>query len=178
MHVILGFLGTIVTILWLLHRLAEMGIDLGGLNPWAWARRRRWRKAYEANPVFAIDGPMDAAALLVTATAKADGDMSSEEKQAVLGLFARTFELSERDATALLTASVHLFGSGEQVATQLKQVLAPSVAKFNEEQTEQTLDMMRDIAMIGGSASETQRALIRETERVFAEKATPAKAWS
>ena len=43
MHIILGALGTIVTILWLLHRLAEMGVSLGGLNPWLWQRRRKWR---------------------------------------------------------------------------------------------------------------------------------------
>lgn len=41
MHIVLGLLGTLVTILWLLYRLAEMGIDLGGLNPWAWRRRRQ-----------------------------------------------------------------------------------------------------------------------------------------
>ncbi|MEM1264257.1 MAG: TerB family tellurite resistance protein [Pseudomonadota bacterium] len=178
MHVIIGFLGSVVTILWLLHRLAEMGIDLGGLNPWLWARRRRWRKAYEANPIFAIDSPMDAAALLVTAAAKSDGDMSSEEKQAVLRLFMRTFELSERDATALLTASVHLFGNGEQVAKQLRQVLAPSVTKFSDKQSGDTLAMMGEIAMIGGAASQTQLDLIRNAEVVFAEKATPVKAWS
>jgi len=46
MHVIIGFLGSVVTILWLLHRLAEMGIDMGGLNPWTWRRRRNFRQKY------------------------------------------------------------------------------------------------------------------------------------
>lgn len=81
MHV-LGLLGTIVTILWLLHRLAEMGIDLAGLNPFLWRRRRRWRNNYQANPIFKIDSPLEATALLVTAIAKADGEMSSKEEQA------------------------------------------------------------------------------------------------
>ena len=39
MPVILGFLGSIATILVLLRQLAEAGIDLGGLNPFLWKRR-------------------------------------------------------------------------------------------------------------------------------------------
>ena len=91
-----------------------MGIDLGGLNPWAWRRRRNWRQKFEANPIYSIASPMELAALLVAATAKADGDMSLEEKQTILGLFEREFHLSERDAASLLTASTHLLGSGEE----------------------------------------------------------------
>jgi len=35
MHIILGVLGAIVTILVLLNRLADAGIDVGWLNPFA-----------------------------------------------------------------------------------------------------------------------------------------------
>ena len=112
MHLIIAALGSIVTILWLLHRLAEMGIDLGGLNPWAWRRRRKWRNAYEANPIYAIESPMEATALLIAATAKADGDMSLDEKKAILAMFENDFHLSDRDAAALLTSSTHLLGTG------------------------------------------------------------------
>ena len=80
MHIILGLLGTIVTILVLLHRLAEAGIDLGGLNPYFWHRRRQWRKKYQGNPVYRMDDPMDATAILMVAAAKADGDMTREDK--------------------------------------------------------------------------------------------------
>ena len=55
MHIILGMLGTIVTILILLNRLAEAGIDIGGLNPFLWNRRRKWKKMYQGNPVFKIE---------------------------------------------------------------------------------------------------------------------------
>ncbi len=44
MHVIIGVLGSIITILILLNRLAEAGIDLGGLNPFLWKRRRQWKQ--------------------------------------------------------------------------------------------------------------------------------------
>lgn len=44
-----------------------MHIVLGALNPWSWRRRRKWRAAYEANPVFSITSPMEVTALLIAA---------------------------------------------------------------------------------------------------------------
>ena len=81
MHIILGILGSLITVLILLNRLADAGIDLGGLNPYLWQRRRKWRNKYEGNPVFKIESPMDAAAILMVATAKADGDISLDEAE-------------------------------------------------------------------------------------------------
>ncbi len=97
MHVVLGALGTLVTILWLLYRLAEMGIDLGGLNPFLWQRRRRWKQQHDANPGYKIDTPLEATALLMTAVAKADGDMSAEEKTELLTVFRRVSHVGEAD---------------------------------------------------------------------------------
>ncbi len=92
MHIILGALGTIVTILWLLHRLAEMGVSLGGLNPWLWQRRRKWRAQHVANPIYRIDRPLDATALLLTAVARADGDISAQDKSVLLNIFENEFQ--------------------------------------------------------------------------------------
>jgi len=58
-HIVLGLLTTIVTLLILLNRLAEAGISLGGLNPFLWHRRRKWKQQLIGNPIFHIDGPMD-----------------------------------------------------------------------------------------------------------------------
>jgi len=57
MHFILGLLGTIVTILILLNRLADAGIDLGGLNPFLWHRRRKWRKMSGGKSPLSYFGP-------------------------------------------------------------------------------------------------------------------------
>ena len=80
MHIILALLGTIVTILILLNRLNESGIDLGWLNPFSWARRRKFRNEHDLNPVFKLDSPMEAAAILMLASAKIDGDITREQK--------------------------------------------------------------------------------------------------
>jgi hypothetical protein len=46
---ILAILGAVVSILILLNRLANAGINLGGLNPFLWYRRKKWRNQYEGN---------------------------------------------------------------------------------------------------------------------------------
>ena len=62
MHIVLGLLGAIVTILVLLSRLADAGISLGGLNPFLWHRRRKWQNKMSGDPIFQVDHPMDATA--------------------------------------------------------------------------------------------------------------------
>jgi uncharacterized tellurite resistance protein B-like protein len=177
MHIIIGFLGSVITILWLLHRLAEMGIDLFGLNPFLWQRRRRWRKNYEANPIYKVEHPMDATALLVVAVAKADGDMSVEEKKAILSLFEREFELPKREAAGLFISSTHLLGTGEELRTNLKGVLAPSLAKFTLEQAQSAIELMRRIAQVGGP-SEAKTELIGKAAEELAPRSAPAGKWS
>lgn len=66
MHIVLGLLGSIVTILYLLDRL---GIDLGGLNPFYWQRRRAWEKKYQGDPIYSVEDPMHVAAILIVGSA-------------------------------------------------------------------------------------------------------------
>ncbi|HRH77467.1 MAG TPA: hypothetical protein PK129_09000 [Cellvibrionaceae bacterium] len=112
MHIIIAFLTALATLLYALERL---GVDLGWLNPWAWRRRRAWLKRSTGNPVFSLDKPIDAAALIVTAAAKIDGDISIQEKEELKSIFVSSFNLPEKEATQLLGASVFLLGSGEDV---------------------------------------------------------------
>jgi hypothetical protein len=81
MHIVLGLLGSIVTILYLLDRL---GIDLGGLNPFYWQRRRAWAKKYEGDPIHSVEDPMHVAAILIVGAAKLNGDLSAEQKRVAL----------------------------------------------------------------------------------------------
>jgi uncharacterized tellurite resistance protein B-like protein len=177
MPVILGLLGTIVTILWLLYRLAEMGIDLGGLNPFLWQRRRKWKKHYESNPIYKIDSPLEATALLITATAKADGDMSAEEKQMILGMFQNEFHLSQKDAVALLTASSHLLGKGDEVRDNLKAVLNPSLQNFSAEQAESAVQLLNRIASVDSAASELKQRIVSNAAALLTPVRTPKAKW-
>jgi len=145
MHIIIAFLGTIITILILLNRLAEAGISLGGLNPFLWRRRRKWKQQYEGNPIYQIDSPLDLAALLATATAKADGDMSSEEKKTLLDLFQKEFNVDKKASAELLISSSYLMGTGDELRSNLDKVIKPSLDKFTEVQAASTNNILDGI---------------------------------
>jgi uncharacterized tellurite resistance protein B-like protein len=178
MHIILGLLGTIVTLLWMLHRLAEMGVSLGGLNPFLWRRRRAWRTRYEANPLFSLTDPLEVTALLALATAKADGDMSVAERQALLAEFERTFSMNQRKASELLTSSAHLLGDGQVLREQLDDVLARSRESFSDAQRASALDMLERVAAASGTASAQQRELIARARGVLGPEPAPKGTWA
>lgn len=177
MHIVLGLLGTVVTILILLSRLADAGIDLGGLNPFLWARRRRWQKKYSGNPIFQIESPMEVTALLMAAIAKADGDMSSEEKQLILKLFQGEFHLNKRDAASLLISSTHILGDGEELRNNLTKVLQPGTEKFTEEQITSALTMLKTVAEAGGAVDGLKAELYNRIQRELSAKNSAGK-WS
>jgi uncharacterized tellurite resistance protein B-like protein len=178
MHIVLGIIGAIVTILILLNRLADAGVDLGGLNPVLWHRRRQWRQRYQGNPIFAMDKPMEVTALLMAAMAKADGDITTEQKQLVLSLFEEEFHLSRRDAAGLLTMSTHLLGDGREVREKASQVLAPSRANFTPEQAESALSLLQRVANCEGEPSELQREFMQTLETELRPHLEPAPKWA
>ena len=172
MHIVLGILGTIVTILVLLNRLADAGIDLGGLNPFLWHRRRKWRKLYEGNPLYRIESPMDATAILMVAAAKADGDISREDKHLLLSLFESDFKLSKKDAAGLLISSAHLLGDGVELRDNVEKFLAVSRTKFSDDQARSAISLVARAAGEVTARHDNAKALMAEVERLLAPKST------
>lgn len=156
---VIAVLGAIVSILILLNRLAEAGIDLGGLNPFLWGRRRKWKKQYEGDPVFKVKNPMEATALLMVGVAKSQGDMTRENKRNILSLFESEFKLSKKDAVSLLIASTHLHGSGEEFRKDVNKILKPSLESFSETQAESAMKLVTSVAEDANDEN-TQQLLI------------------
>ena len=177
MHVLLGILGTIITILILLKRLADSGIDLGGLNPFLWHRRRRWRMKVEGNPIHAISSPMELTALLMTATAKIDGDMSSEEKRALLSFMEKEFQLSRRAAADLLISSAYMLGSGDDLRRDLDSVMRPSLDNFSEVQARSALGLLDQVCNIDPAGNELKKEFIEQIRQIFDARFAPQGKW-
>ena len=175
MPYLLGILGLIVTVLVLLSRLADAGIDLGGLNPFLTRRRRAWRQKFEANPLFSLDQPMEVAAVLAVGIAKADGDMSREQKQTLLASFRQTFNIDDRAAEALLASSAHLAGDGLILWDQVHDVIARSKEQFTDSQIKSTMLLLEKIAAVEGP-SDRQRALISNVENSLCDRPV-AESW-
>ncbi|MGI9334571.1 MAG: TerB family tellurite resistance protein [Gammaproteobacteria bacterium] len=177
MHIILAIIVSIVTIVVLLKKLADAGIDLGGLNPFLRRGRTNWRRRDEIKPIYALDNPMELAGLLLLGVARRDGDLSGTQKGALLGLFREEFHLSDQEAASLLGASVRLLNEGDALVYNLEKVLAPGNESMSKEQIESTVAMMEQIAGIDGTPTESQRALITDVREMLLAKFRPRESW-
>lgn len=178
MHFILGLLGALVTIAILLKRLDDAGISLGGLNPFLWKRRNDWRKQYDGNPVFKVESPMDATAILMLAAAKSDGDLTAESKQGILEQFKSEFHLSDKDASGLLASSSHLLGDGIDVREKLDGFLKPSKSSFTESQANSALSMIKKAAQSSdGSIHPSAQEFLTQVEKALIEEPANESGW-
>lgn len=176
MHIILGILGAIVVILVLLKRLAEAGIDLGGLNPFGGSggRRQDWQLVDQGEPVYQLADPMEVTALLMAAIASTEGDISAEQKRGILVLFENDFHLATNDAVALLNASTGLMQDGKAVTENVFKILAPSLDAFSAGQANSCLALIEQVAGIDGPVSAAQREFIDEVRTTLHPRLAPA----
>lgn len=177
MHIILGLLGSLVTILVLLNRLAEAGISLGGLNPFLWHRRRKWQQQQTGNPIYNIDHPMDATALVLTAAAKVDGDLSSEQKYFLTESFEQEFNLSKKEAAALSISSAYLLGSGDAIDEKLEKVLTPSLPNFNQAQADSAITLLERLCELDASLNPLRQRFVDEATSLLRKRFEPQGKW-
>ena len=174
MHIVIGFLTSLLTILYLLDRL---GIDLGGFNPFHWRRRRAWRRRHEGDPIYAVEDPLELAAIFVVGVAKIDGDITAKEKKSILAEFASNFSLSEREATQLLGSSAHLLGQPQLLGTQLSTVLSRLDDLFTPEQAESLVTMMTTVVSSNEQLSSEQANLIESIRDRFSGQSSTGGTW-
>jgi len=178
MHIVLGALGVIVTILILLNRLTENGIDIGWLNPFAWKRRRDWAKKYHASPIYSLTHPMEVTALLMVALARSEGEMTLEMKNELKRRFREVFHLDEERASALLTSSSFLLKEGIDEVRNMQKLLAPSKDRFSPAQAESALELFQHIADFEGRPNSFQSDIIQAFRKEFQTVQSPSAEWS
>lgn len=157
MHIVIGVLSALVTIFYLLDRL---GIDIGGLNPFYWRRRRAWAKKYQGDPIYSVEDPMHVAAILIVGAAKLDGDLTAESKKAAMQQFRSKFSLDTGGASELLGSAAHLLGSPQILDTQLNGLVDKNHKRFTPEQAESMIEMVSDVAAADGPLSTRQTEFI------------------
>ena len=177
MHVVLGVLGLIVTILILVNRLTEAGIDIGWLDPFKWNRRRKWRQACHADPLFDIDDPMKSTAGLMYTMAKCSGDISREEKSCILGIFKEDFKLSDREATDLLSTCSFYIKDEDLVKRNVKKFLRPSIDNFAERQKQSAFALIERVAYCEGQPNEKQSEILGEIKEILQPSKPKYREW-
>lgn len=164
MHVILGILGAVITILVLINRLSDAGIDIGWLNPFAWRRRRNYRLNHDLATAFKLDSPLDVAALLLVGVAKIDGDLTATQKRLILSVFEADFHQNSKQASDLLASSVHHIGDGKDFYANPQKAIAKCKDQFSPEQVDSIKQLIVKVAEIDAPTSLSQKKFIRAVE--------------
>ena len=177
MHIILGILGSIITILYLVSDISDKGNKLAKFNPFAWFRRNKWQKAYNADPAFSMDSPMEAVGGLLYVMAKCSGEITREQKECIIEIFETEFRLDERQAVELLTSSSFLLKDEDIILENLKSFLKPSLSKFDAEKRASTLDLLQKVADCEGKRTSKQEEFLNQVTRFFQETAESQRKW-
>jgi uncharacterized tellurite resistance protein B-like protein len=175
MHIVLGLLGGALTVMYLLDRL---GVDLGGLNPFHWYRRRAFAKKYGSDPVDSIEDPVHVAALMIIGAAKLDGDLSAEQKRVAKELFVSEFSLGSREASDLFGSAAHLLAAPQLIDGQLKNLAARNKDRFSPQQARSLVDMMSRVVSADGDLSPAQKDYIDTIRSQFIPNDKTTGTWS
>jgi tellurite resistance protein len=175
MHIVLGVLTSIVTILYLLDR---MGIDIGWWNPFYWRRRRAFARKLGSDPIYSIEDPLHLASLFVIGTAKLDGELTAESKRVAQEQFETSFSMSTKESSELFSSAAHLLAAPQLLDNQLDNLVEQNKHSFSPEQAESMIDMAVAVASADGEASAAQRAFVEKMRSSFALPRAQGGTWS
>jgi uncharacterized tellurite resistance protein B-like protein len=178
MHIVIGIITALGGLIWAIVALQRAGIDLNAFNPFLWQRRAQWKKQYGEKPLYNLSSPMEVAALLLLGVAKCEGEISAQQKKAILGIFEQEFHLGHDEAADLLLASSHLLRNEVYLADHLEKIMAKSAANFSTDQSDSLVQLMQQVAAIEGPANEEQNKLIRGLGEYFARRGTAQGKWA
>ena len=167
MHVIIAAITALAGLLWAINSLQRSGFSLSSINPFLAYRRWKWSRTYGSKPIYKLERPMDVAAVLLLGIAKADGEITSDQKKTLQGMFQSEFEISRDEAADLLLASSHLIRDEIYIVDHLDKILDRSAERFEPEAVASLLAMMRRLAAMDGAINGEQGKLIEATERYF-----------
>lgn len=164
MHYLIALITALAGLIWALN---YAGIDISSFNPFHWRRRRRWQQQLGTKAMHTLKRPLEAAALLIVAIVKTEGDISREQKRAILDIFTGEFKQTSSDAADLFGASVFMLNDTMDVRAEVPHILAPSREQFTREQAESLVRQLKKASSLEGEASEVQRGIIAEVERIL-----------
>ncbi|MBB3061504.1 TerB family tellurite resistance protein [Microbulbifer rhizosphaerae] len=177
MHILIGLITAIGGLVWALYRLQNAGVDLNSFNPFYWLRRRNWQKQLGTKPLHRLDRPMDAAAVLLVAIAKAEGEISREQKAQITDIFSSEFNLTEPQAAELFASSAYMLREVLDVEAEIKHILEPTKAAFTSDQRESLLQMLARVAELEGNIGQAQQQIISAVSRELGQRPETTKKW-
>ena len=169
MHYIIGFITALAGLLWALNSLQRSGFKLSSINPFAWHRRFQWGQKYRTDPVTRVQDPLELVAVLLMGMAKCEGEVSRNQKQAILSLLQEEVGVAQDEAPDLMVLASYLTKDETYIADKIDKIVARAKSKITIDQIESILAMMAKIGAIDGNLNAEQRQLIEATAKALSE---------
>lgn len=166
MHIIIGLLTAVAGLFWAVTALQNSGA-VDSLNPFLWYRRSQWKKKYSAKPIYSLASPIDVAGLLIVGIAKIEGQLSKDQKNAVLNVFKNQFHLNTNEAQQLFKSSSFLLRDEDITINDIDKIFERSQSAFSQEQVESTVSMMEEISNVDSAINAEQQKIIKAIEHFF-----------
>lgn len=160
MHIIIAAISALAALVWALHSLQNSGVDLNSFNPFTWARRRKWQKQYGTKPIYNLSTATDAAAAIIVGTLKQEGEISREQKQTVIDLFASNFNLGNQEAMDLFASSAHLVHNEINFEQSIPHILKLSIKQFTPSMITTFLSLLEQVVELEGTPTKIQANII------------------
>jgi hypothetical protein len=170
MHIVIAAITVLIGLIWALVALQRSGFRLSSLDPFAWYRRTQWNNRLNTNPLYNLQTPLEAAAVLLLGVAKCEGEISAEQKKELTSIFENEFHQTPDEAADLLVASAYLIRNEIYLVDNLPKILEKSADGFAEVHVQSLLSLMRRVSTLEGPANHEQEKLIGETEKYFKTK--------
>lgn len=177
MHIVIAAITAIGGLIWALVALHRSGFTLSYLDPFAWYRRTQWKNRLAINPLYNLETPVEAAAVLLLGVAKCEGEISSEHKKELTSIFENDLHQTPDEAAELLVSSAYLTRNEIYLVDNIHKILEKSADGFAQTHVQSLLSLMRRVSTLDGPTNQEQEKLIGETDRYFKTKASRKSAW-
>lgn len=167
MHIIIGFITALAGLIWAFNTLQRSGFDLNSLNPFAWARRRKWQKLSGIKPMYNLKQPIEAATLIIVASLKEIGEITTEQKNHVLSIFETHLHLDSNSAKEAFVSAIFMIKNELNFPKCVAKVLAPSKHLFSSIQSDSLIKLIDEVIKLEGDPNENQLQILKTVQAEF-----------
>ena len=161
MHILLGALTVLGVIAYFIIRanqvsragrqLADTASDVKGL-----VRRSRWKRKHNDDPFGEIEDPRVAAAAMMCALAKCDGDITERQREIMLEQMGDGLQVTEQGAEDLFAQGRWLAGEMKDLNAFLRRACEPIQRACTDAEKHDLIRMLEKVATVEGGLNDHQ----------------------
>lgn len=162
MHILLAILGAIGTIVFFVIRAnqlnragRELAETAGDVKKFV--RRSRWQSKTKTDPIKDIRDPRLAAAVMMYAIAKSDGDVTERQRSSILEQLRDGLGMDYEEAGEILGQARWLTQDLHDVTTILRRAAAPVEASCTVEECRDLIEILEHVAGVEGGMTDAQK---------------------